>query len=92
MRGSAAHRGDFPVVSARARRAPERWWLRDRPSLAYPPSSSELPPRPGTDCGDGHVRRGAPSPGNTSFGAAEVPLIEAPIDRVREVIGPDRLM
>jgi len=31
-------------------------------------------------------------PGDTSFGAAEVPLIEAWIDRVRDVIGPDRLM
>lgn len=31
-------------------------------------------------------------PGDTSFGGAEVPLIEAWIDRVRVVIGPDRLM
>ncbi len=31
-------------------------------------------------------------PGDTGFGAAEVPLIESWIDRVRDVIGPNRLM
>lgn len=31
-------------------------------------------------------------PGNTGFGVAEVPLINEWIDRVRGVIGPDRLM
>jgi hypothetical protein len=31
-------------------------------------------------------------PGDTGFGAAEVPLIEEWTDRVRDVIGPDRLM
>jgi hypothetical protein len=31
-------------------------------------------------------------PGDTSFGAAEVPLIEGWIDRVRKVIGPSRLL
>jgi hypothetical protein len=43
--------------------------------------------------GSGYLSTGAMlRPGDTSFGAAEVPLIEGWMDRVRHAVGPDCLL